>query len=122
MRRRTLRYAVGLAEAAEAMVTRAGHTAPPRADLIAALIPPCRRAVQAQRVLRWAASQHEAAQAEADAAAEAMSDSVEAVVAAWLARSPPVQRSLVDFDPARFTVVLAAPPRDRAALPAREVS
>lgn len=118
MRRRTLRYAVGLAEAAEELMTRAGRVPPPRADVIAAMIPSARRAVQAQRVLRWAARQHEAAQA----AAAAMSDAVEAVVAGWLAKSPPVQRSLVDFDPALFTVVLAAPPRDRAALPAREVS
>jgi hypothetical protein len=122
MKRRTLRYAVGLAGAAEQMIARAGREVPDRAELLAVLIPAARTAARASRHLDWAARVHAQAQAGALAAGDAAAEATQQAVAAWLASARRVEPRMVDFDPARFIVVLAAPPRGRAALPAREVS
>jgi hypothetical protein len=122
MRRRTLRYAVGLADAAEQLIARAGREVPDRAELLAVLIPAARTAARAARHLEWAAQVHAQAQAAEQAAGDAAAEATQEAVTAWLATTRRVEPRMVDFDPARFVVVLAAPPRGRAAvLPAPEV-
>jgi Rod binding domain-containing protein len=123
MKRRTLRYAVGLADAAEQMLTRAGREVPDRAEVLAVLLPAARRAADAARRLEWAERVHAQARADALLASEEAAEATQRAVAAWLASAPKAQRRMVEFDPARFVVTLASPRRDQAAaLPAPEAS
>jgi hypothetical protein len=104
------------------MIARSGREVPDRGDMLAALLPAARRAAKAAKRLEWAARVHAQAQADAEAAGEAAADAAQEAVAGWLASAPKIERRTVPFDPARFVVTLAPPPRDRApALPAPEV-
>lgn len=117
MKRRTLHAAVALADEAERRIRAAGRVPPPRADVLAALIPAAQATVRAAKAHRRAARWHAIAAEQAETAAGHAASVVSAIVDQWLASSPPTERRIVELDPAAFRVELV---RQDVAAPARE--
>jgi hypothetical protein len=109
MKRRVLRAAVALADEAGRRIHEAGRVPPPRADLIAALLPVARNVEAAAREHHRASLWLAETSARADAAAERAAGAVASLTDEWIAQAPPSPRWAV-FDPARHRAALVTVP------------